>query len=68
MALGTTVLAIVLAISGYVESIGQQEVAQSPAAIAGIVVSFSVVPAAIMALSLLVLARYRLRKHDIEAA
>lgn len=68
MALGTTVLTIVLAISGYVESVGQQEVTQSPAAIAGIVVSFSVVPAAIMALSLLVLARYRLRKHDIEAA
>jgi GPH family glycoside/pentoside/hexuronide:cation symporter len=68
MALGTTVLTIVLAISGYVESVGQQEVTQSPAAIAGIVVSFSVVPAAIMALSLVVLARYRLRKHDIEAA
>jgi Na+/melibiose symporter-like transporter len=68
MALGTTVLTIVLAISGYVESIGQQEVTQSPAAIAGIVISFSVVPAALMVLSLLALARYRLRKHDIEAA
>jgi Na+/melibiose symporter-like transporter len=68
MALGTTVLTIVLAISGYVESIGQQEVTQSPAAIAGIVISFSVVPAALMVLSLLALVRYRLRKHDIEAA
>jgi GPH family glycoside/pentoside/hexuronide:cation symporter len=68
MALGTTVLTIVLTISGYVESIGQQEVTQSPAAIAGIVVSFSVVPAVIMMLSLLALARYRLRKHDIEVA
>ena len=68
MALGTTVLTIVLAISGYVESIGQQEVTQSPAAIAGIVISFSVVPAVIMLLSLLTLARYRLRKHDIERA
>ena len=66
MALGTTVLTIVLAISGYVESIGQQEVTQTPAAIAGIVLSFSVVPAMIMAISLAVLARYRLRKHDIE--
>lgn len=66
MALGTTVLTIVLAISGYVESIGQQVVTQSPDAIAGIVISFSVVPAAIMALSLLPLVRYRLRKHDIE--
>lgn len=67
MALGTTVLTIVLAISGYVESIGQQVVTQSPAAIAGIIVSFSVVPAVIMGLSLITLAPYRLRKHDIEA-
>jgi Na+/melibiose symporter-like transporter len=66
MALGTTVLTIVLAISGYVESIGQQVVTQSPAAIAGIIVSFSIVPAVIMGLSLITLARYRLRKHDIE--
>jgi Na+/melibiose symporter-like transporter len=68
MALGTTVLTIVLAISGYAESIGQQEVTQSPAAIAGIVISFSVVPAVIMVLSLLTLARYPLRKKDIEGA
>jgi Na+/melibiose symporter-like transporter len=66
MALGTTVLTIVLAISGYMESIGQQVVTQSPEAIAGIVISFSVVPAALMLLSLLALVRYRLRKHDIE--
>ncbi len=68
MALGTTVLTMVLAISGYVESIGQQVVTQSPEAIAGIVISFSVVPAVIMLLSLLTLARYRLRKNDIERA
>jgi GPH family glycoside/pentoside/hexuronide:cation symporter len=68
MAFGTTVLTIVLAISGYTESIGQQVVTQSPAAIAGIVISFSVVPAVIMVLSLLALARYRLRKKDIELA
>ncbi|MGE3192498.1 MAG: MFS transporter [Microbacteriaceae bacterium] len=68
MALGTTVLAIVLFVSGYVESVAQQEVTQSPAAIAGIIISFSAVPAALMGLSLLSLVRYRLRKHDIEAA
>lgn len=68
MALGTTVLAIVLFLSGYVESVAQQEVTQSPAAIAGIIISFSAVPAALMGLSLLSLVRYRLRKHDIEAA
>ncbi|MGN6501705.1 MAG: MFS transporter [Pseudolysinimonas sp.] len=66
MALGTTVLTVVLAVSGYVESVGQQVVTQTPAAVAGIVVSFSLVPAAIMALSLVTLVRYRLRKHDIE--
>ena len=49
MALGTTVLTIVLAISGYVESIGAAGGRRSrPAAIAGIVISFSVVPAVIM--------------------
>lgn len=68
MALGTTVLAIVLFLSGYVESVAQQEVTQSPAAIAGIIISFSAVPAALMGLSLLSLVRYRLRKRDIEAA
>lgn len=68
MALGTTVLTIVLAISGYVESVGQQVVTQSPAAITGIIVSFSIVPAVIMALSMLSLGRYRLRKSDVEVA
>ena len=67
MALGTTVLTIVLAISGYLESVGQQVVTQTPTAIAGIIISFSVVPAVIMGLSLVTLARYRLRKHDIDA-
>jgi Na+/melibiose symporter-like transporter len=66
MAFGTTVLTIVLAISGYVESVAGQEVTQSPAAIAGIVLSFSVVPAAIIGISLLTLARYPLRKKDID--
>jgi Na+/melibiose symporter-like transporter len=68
MAFGTTVLTIVLAVSGYVESVAGQDVTQSPAAIAGIVLSFSVVPAAVIGLSLLTLARYPLRKHDIERA
>jgi GPH family glycoside/pentoside/hexuronide:cation symporter len=66
MALGTTVLTIVLAISGYLESVAGQVVTQSPSAITGIVLSFSVVPAIFMALSLITLARYPLRKHDIE--
>jgi GPH family glycoside/pentoside/hexuronide:cation symporter len=66
MAFGTTVLTIVLALSGYVESVAGQEITQSPTAIAGIVLSFSVVPAAIIGLSLLTLTRYPLRKKDID--
>lgn len=65
MALGATVLTIVLAISGYTESVGGTDVVQSAGAIAGIIVSFSVVPAALLALSLISLARYRLRKETI---
>jgi GPH family glycoside/pentoside/hexuronide:cation symporter len=66
MALGATVLTIVLAISGYVESVGGQEVAQPGSAIAGIILSFSVVPALIIVASLIVFARYPLRKADID--
>jgi Na+/melibiose symporter-like transporter len=64
MALGATVLTIVLALSGYAESAGTV-VVQSPSAVAGIVLSFSVVPAAIIAVSLVSLARYRLRKEQV---
>ncbi|CAN5596554.1 MFS transporter [soil metagenome] len=66
MAFGAAVLSIVLAISGYVESVAEQQVTQSPVAITGIILSFSVVPAAFILLSLITLARYPLRKHDIE--
>jgi Na+/melibiose symporter-like transporter len=66
MALGATVLSIVLAVTGYAQSTGAQVVEQSDAAVAGIVVSFSVVPAVLIALSLAGLARYRLRRVDID--
>jgi len=66
MALGATGLTIVLSITGYVASAGNTTTEQSSTAVAGIVLSFSVVPAAIMLLSLLTLARYRLRRHDID--
>src|SRR5690606_8869564 len=65
MALGATVLTIVFAITGYAESVAGVTVVQSSTAVAGIVVSFSVVPAAIIAVSLVTLARYRLRKEMI---
>jgi len=68
MALGATVLTIVLAASGYIESVANQEVLQPDSAVAGIIVSFSIVPAVLIGLSLLVFRRYPLRRHHIEQA
>lgn len=65
-ALGATVLTIVLAVTGYIERTGGQNVTQPDAAVDGIVVSFSVIPAILVALSLVTLVRYRLRRGDIE--
>lgn len=65
-ALGATVLAVMLAATGYVESVAGQTVTQPGAAVAGIVLSFSIVPAALVLLSLVGLSRYRLRRDDIE--
>ncbi|MGN6128433.1 MAG: MFS transporter [Humibacter sp.] len=67
MALGATVLSIVLAATGYVASTGTENVTQSSLAVTGIVLSFSVVPAVLIAVSLIPLLRYRLRKEDIDA-
>jgi Na+/melibiose symporter-like transporter len=66
MALGATVLSLVLAATGYVASIGTANVAQSSLAVNGIVVSFSVVPAALVVISLVPLVRYRLRREDVD--
>jgi Na+/melibiose symporter-like transporter len=65
MALGATVLTVVLALTGYVESTAGVSVQQPAAAIAGIATSFSLLPAALMLLSLVALGRYRLREHDL---
>lgn len=67
MALGATVLTLVLAATGYVASVGDQVVAQPGSAIVGIIVAFSVVPAALLVLSILLLRRYRLRRDDVDA-
>jgi GPH family glycoside/pentoside/hexuronide:cation symporter len=67
MALGATVLTIVLAAAGYLESVGNQVVTQPPSAITGIVLSFSIVPAVIIGLSMWSFTRYPLRKADIDA-
>ena len=68
MALGATVLTIVLAATGYIESTGASFGWQSPTAILGIVLSFSVVPAVLISLSLVSFSRYPLRRADVEAA
>ncbi|MBH0024591.1 MFS transporter [Salinibacterium sp. NSLL150] len=68
MALGATVLTTVLAASGYLESVANQTVAQPDSAIAGIIISFSIVPAVIIGLSLLTFRRYPLRRSDIDHA
>ena len=67
MALGAALLTVVLAVTGYIESTGSTVVVQPGAAVVGIVVSFSLLPAALVLLSLVPLGRYPLRRADIEA-
>lgn len=69
MALGATVLSVVLAVSGYVSrsaAVAEAGATQPGSAVAGIALSFSLIPALIIAISLVPLARYRLRKEDID--
>lgn len=67
LAFGTTILAVMLAISGYLESSSAVTVqAQPPSAIFGIILSFSVIPASLMAISLIPFGRYPLRKKDVD--
>ncbi len=68
MALGATALTVILAITGYTSSVADKHVGQTPAALAGIVLSFSVAPAVLIGASLISLARYKLRKSDIDVA
>ena len=67
-ALGTTIVAVVLAVTGYVSrtAADASTVVQPASAVSGIVLIFSLVPAALMLLSLATLARYRLRRDDID--
>jgi Na+/melibiose symporter-like transporter len=67
-ALGATAVSLMLASTGYISSVAGASTVQPDAAVAGIVLSFSILPAALMALSLIPLARYGLRRHDIETA
>lgn len=67
MALGATVLTIVLALTGYIESTSLVTVDQPASAVTGITLSFSLIPAVLMAFSLFTLRAYRLRQRDVEA-
>ncbi|WP_417509932.1 MFS transporter [Microbacterium sp.] len=66
-ALGATAVSLTLAATGYISSVAGAQTTQPDAAVMGIVVSFSILPAALMALSLIPLSRYRLRRSDIDA-
>lgn len=67
LAFGTTILAVILALSGYLESTASTAIEAQPAsAVFGIVMSFSLVPAILMALSFIPLLRYPLRKHHVD--
>jgi Na+/melibiose symporter-like transporter len=65
-ALGATAVSLTLAATGYISTVAGQAAVQPDAAITGIVLSFSILPAALMLASLVPLARYRLRRHDID--
>ena len=80
-ALGTTVVAVVLALTGYVSrtasagavtagsaagSTTGMVLSQPGSAVTGIVLTFSVLPAVLMLLSLITLGRYHLRRTDID--
>ncbi|WP_426311384.1 MFS transporter [Cellulosimicrobium sp. E-16] len=66
MALGAAVLSLVLGVTGYVSTRAGETVAQPDAAVDGIALSFSVVPAVLVLVSLVPLVRYGLRKGDID--
>jgi Na+/melibiose symporter-like transporter len=66
-ALGATFVSLTLAATGYVSTVAGATTQQPDAAITGIVLSFSILPAALMAASLSTLSRYRLRRGDIDA-
>jgi len=67
-AIGAVILTLVQTATGYISSTADTAVVQPDAAVAGIVLSFSIIPALLAALSLVTLARYGLSKSDVEHA
>lgn len=66
LALGSTLMTIMLAVNGYVESTGAEIITQPGAALTAIVLSFSVVPAVCILASLPAIKKYPLTKKDVE--
>ncbi|NDK92390.1 MFS transporter [Gordonia desulfuricans] len=67
MALGAVVFTVLLALGDYISSDADSAVHQPRSAIVAMVGGFSVVPAALTLVSLLLIARYPLRRSDIDA-
>ncbi|GEK19984.1 MFS transporter [Cellulomonas xylanilytica] len=68
LALGPTLVLGMLAVTGFVSRTGDAVVDQPASALTGIVVAFSVLPAALAFLSLLPLARYPLSEAVVDAS
>jgi glycoside/pentoside/hexuronide:cation symporter, GPH family len=66
MALGPAVLSVVLSVTGYVSTRAGEMADQPTRAVDGIALSFSVVPALLVLVSLVPLVRYGLRKKDVD--
>jgi GPH family glycoside/pentoside/hexuronide:cation symporter len=66
LAFGGTILSIVLTVTGFIPTVADQTVTQPDSAILGIILGFSAIPAVLMFASLISLARYPLRKADID--
>ena len=67
LALGPTLVLGMLAVTGFQSRTGDAVVTQPASALTGIVVAFSVLPAALAFLSLLPLARYPLSEAVVDA-
>lgn len=68
LALGPTLLLLVLAATGFVSRAGGDVAAQPASAVAGIVLSFTVLPATLVLVSLVTLRGHRLTREDVDAA
>lgn len=66
LALGPTLVLGLLAATGFVSRTGDEVAAQPGSALTGVVVAFSLLPAALVALSLVPLARYRLTADVVD--